>query len=120
MITLLMLFVFCRAFGHARHTNWTSGEKWNIQNDYQVQMGDVNCSSGYWSSCTFKNNPDCGHDKMFILYILFLRFSADVSLIKSQRISGSFRRARVLCNVYLKAITNSDRADVVNVGLLRL
>ena len=78
----------CRVLGHTRHTNWTSGEILSIQNDYQIHMGNVNCSSGYWSSCTFEKSPDCGHDKD--VYLLCSEIiPGEVNLCLDQKIRSS-------------------------------
>ena len=53
----------CRKMGYLGHTEWTSGDKWSIQSTLQITLDDVLCSSGEWSSCSFKSTNDCGHSE---------------------------------------------------------
>jgi len=53
----------CRKMGYLGHTEWTSGDKLSIQSTLQITLDDVLCSSGEWSSCSFKSTNDCGHSE---------------------------------------------------------
>ena len=58
----------CRLLGLDEASIWTSGQDWGIQESYNITMDDVQCSSELWSSCTFKESHDCGHNKDVFLY----------------------------------------------------
>ena len=53
-------------YGGARY--WSSGKYWEIQENYQIKLDDVQCSSGDWSSCTYSTNSlNCGHSEDIFL-----------------------------------------------------
>ena len=51
----------CRLLRYSGYSSWSSGSKWEIQNNYSINMSDVQCSSGDWSSCTYTTNNSCEH-----------------------------------------------------------
>ena len=51
----------CRVLGHYGPSNWTSGQIYSIQNNYDIKMDDVSCGSGSWTSCTYITKHNCGH-----------------------------------------------------------
>ena len=54
----------CRKMGHNGHTTWTYGLRWSsIQSDLEINMDEVECSSGEWNSCSFTSSHDCTHDE---------------------------------------------------------
>ena len=53
----------CRKMGYPGYWRWTSGVKWSIQSSLEITLNDVLCSSGEWSSCSFKSTNDCGHSE---------------------------------------------------------
>ena len=61
----------CRLLGHSSYSSWSSGSKWpEIQNNYSINMSDVQCSSGDWSSCTYttsNSNYHCDHSEDIFL-----------------------------------------------------
>ena len=43
---------------------WTSTRNWKIQSQYKITLGNVKCSEGYWSSCSYSKSLellDCTH-----------------------------------------------------------
>ena len=57
----------CRHLGYSGYSSWSSGSKWDIQNNYSINMSDVQCSSGDWSSCTYTTNNSCEHSEDIFL-----------------------------------------------------
>ena len=57
----------CRLLGYGSHYSWTSGQKWGIQSVLDIHMDDVRCSSGYWSSCNYITDHNCGHGEDIFL-----------------------------------------------------
>ena len=53
----------CRSMGYIGHTSWTSGDEWLIQEDYEIKLDDVRCSSGAWNYCTFTSLHNCQHSE---------------------------------------------------------
>ena len=51
----------CRLLGHRGITSWSSGQEWSIQDGFDINMDEVQCSSELWSSCTFKESHNCEH-----------------------------------------------------------
>ena len=60
----------CRVLGYKRRSNWTSGQKWEIQSVFDIHMDYVKCVRGDWSSCTYSESPLfwCDHsDDVFLV-----------------------------------------------------
>ena len=60
----------CRHLGYSGYSSWSSGSKWEIQNNYSINMSDVQCSTGDWSSCTFSTrylHSYCDHSEDIFL-----------------------------------------------------
>ena len=53
----------CRRMGYSGQISWTSGDKWNMQDDLPIAMDDVSCNSGEWSSCSYSWSHNCDHSK---------------------------------------------------------
>ena len=57
----------CGLFGYSGRFSWSSGSKWGIQNKYDINLDNVQCSSGDWSSCTYTTNNSCNHSEDIFL-----------------------------------------------------
>ncbi|XP_063678147.1 SCO-spondin-like [Bolinopsis microptera] len=58
----------CREMGFLHEeVSWNSGSKWDIQNNYNIGLDDVRCSSTYWSSCTYITSHNCAHSEDIFL-----------------------------------------------------
>ena len=57
----------CRLLGYSSQFSWSSGSKWDIQNNYSINMSDVQCSSGDWNSCSYTTNNSCEHSEDIFL-----------------------------------------------------
>ena len=44
-------------------SEWSSGQKWDIQYSYSITLDNLNCPSTYWSSCTYSEYPNCDHSE---------------------------------------------------------
>ena len=53
----------CRKMGYYGYTSWTSGSKWGIQSNRDINLDDVACDNGYWNSCSFSTSHNCGHNE---------------------------------------------------------
>ena len=54
----------CREMGYLGQVSWQSGSiKWPIQEEYDIVLELVDCSSAEWSSCTYHFDHDCGHSE---------------------------------------------------------
>ena len=53
----------CRDMNYVRSTFWTSGDRFDIQTNYEIGLDNLNCSTGEWHSCTFTRNVDCHHEE---------------------------------------------------------
>ena len=54
----------CREMGFSvEGVSWTFGNKWGIQKSYLIKLDQVECSSTYWSSCSYDTNHDCYHSE---------------------------------------------------------
>ena len=58
----------CRKMGYdGSHAAWrvmedASGTAWNIQNNYDTHLDDIDCSGESWSDCRFDaRSEDCNH-----------------------------------------------------------
>jgi hypothetical protein len=46
---------------------WDSGERYDSQDNYEIKLDNVRCTSGDWASCTYSESHDCGHgDDVFL------------------------------------------------------
>ena len=68
----------CRLLGYSGHSSWSSGFKWEIQNNYSINMSDVQCSSGGWNSCTYTTNNSCEHSRDIFLDCTGKSFTAEI------------------------------------------
>ena len=67
----------CRLLGYSGYLNWILDyDKWDIQYSYELKIGDVRCSNGDWSSCTYTTNTFCRWDD----YDIFLACSGKLNL----------------------------------------
>ena len=55
--------VICRLLRYSGYSSWSSGSKWEIQNNYNINMSEIQCSSGNWSFCTYTTNQNCEHSE---------------------------------------------------------
>ena len=53
----------CRKMGYKGQLSWNSGDKWYIQDDRNIALDEVSCSSGKWTSCTWSLAHDCTHSE---------------------------------------------------------
>ena len=51
----------CRKMGYLGQISYTSGSKWSIQSGLDIKLDDVRCSSGDWSSCSYRLSHNCIH-----------------------------------------------------------
>ena len=70
----------CRLLGHDGHSSWTSGQKWEIQSAFGINMDNVRCDSGDWSSCTYSETHNCAHFEDIFL-VCGTRESGEASVI---------------------------------------
>ena len=42
---------------------WTSGSRFDIQNNLDINLDDVQCSSPDWESCGHSEEHNCGHSE---------------------------------------------------------
>ena len=42
---------------------WTSGNRFSIQDDLVINLDDVHCSSTDWESCEYSEEHNCGHSE---------------------------------------------------------
>ena len=57
----------CRLLGYSGYFNWiTEYDRWDIQYSYKRETGDVRCSNGDWSSCTYTTDTSCRNDDIFL------------------------------------------------------
>ena len=60
----------CSLMGYASTgSEWSSGRKWTIQNNYRNKLDAVKCRSNFWSSCTISLSyyKDCSHSENVFL-----------------------------------------------------
>ena len=58
--------IICRLMNFTRAVRWTNKERFDIQSNYDINLGDVECDSRYsddWDRCRNKKKPLCGHDE---------------------------------------------------------
>ena len=68
----------CRLLGYSSQSSWSSGSKWEIQNNYSINMSDIQCSSGNWSSCTYTTNTSCEHREDIFLACAGMFFTTGI------------------------------------------
>ena len=52
----------CRQMNYTYAARFTSNEHYfNNQDDYEIALGNIVCSSNEWEGCTFSEKPDCDH-----------------------------------------------------------
>ena len=72
--------------GYIGQMSWNAGENWSIQSRYQIGLDDINCSSGYWSSCSYvADTHNCGHTED-----VFLQCNGDGESIYSDNSTFTF------------------------------
>ena len=49
----------CTEMGYNNSVGWETGDKWHVQNYFNIKMGDVKCENSSWSTCRYSNSPDC-------------------------------------------------------------
>ena len=42
---------------------WTSGSRFEIQDNLDIKLDEVQCSSTDWESCEYSEEHDCGHSE---------------------------------------------------------
>ena len=52
----------CKEMGYVSARYWTTGKDWEIQEDYEITLDDLQCSSNNWSSCSYSTSHNCEHD----------------------------------------------------------
>jgi len=56
--------VICQYMGYTAAASWSSGETLDIQNNYEINLDDVNCSGvAEWESCSYSESHNCGHSE---------------------------------------------------------
>ena len=55
--------VICREMNFKFAINWTTEESFEIQNNYEITLGKVNCNGEKWDSCRFSEEHECDHSK---------------------------------------------------------
>ena len=54
----------CHEMGYSGQISWASGNKWSIQEEYEIKLDDVRCTQGgEWSSCTYTETDNCSHNE---------------------------------------------------------
>ena len=61
----------CVELGIVGAAGWISGEKFTIQNNYDIKMGNVRCESYSWTSCSFITDHNCVHSEDVFLECRF-------------------------------------------------
>ena len=54
----------CHEMGYSGQISWASGNKWSIQEEYEIKLDNVRCTQdGEWSSssCSYTETHDCYH-----------------------------------------------------------
>ena len=61
----------CSLLGYAASgSSWISEYRWYQQNQYSITLGDVNCPTSSWSTCTYSESPNCRHSEDVFLICL--------------------------------------------------
>ena len=55
----------CRQLNFTQGLKWTIHERFDIQNNYNIHLKDVNCRDNEWENCYYKDKStqDCRHSK---------------------------------------------------------
>jgi hypothetical protein len=53
----------CKHMGYTDATGWTVSTRFVIQDDYEIRLDDVSCSSANWTECTYSMENNCGHSE---------------------------------------------------------
>ena len=56
----------CNLMGYASYgSEWSTGRKWTIQDNYRIKLDDINCRSTSWSTCTYSESyyNNCYHSE---------------------------------------------------------
>ena len=78
----------CRELGFtmSQSYSYSSGYRWEyLQNNYEITLDEVACSSGEWEECSYSAAHDCSHSEDIFLNctgiihikIIFILFSSD-------------------------------------------
>ena len=51
----------CRQMGYSGILSWTSGTYYDIQQDLEINLDDIECTDNSWSSCIYSETNNCGH-----------------------------------------------------------
>ena len=69
----------CREMNFTRATSWISNElSFSFQDNYDIKMDDVVCTSVEWEDCSFNSVSNCGHYED-----VFLNCSSKISYLFS-------------------------------------
>ena len=49
---------------------WVSGSRFDIQDNLDINLDDVQCSSADWETCEYSEEHNCGHDEDVFLICL--------------------------------------------------
>ena len=81
----------CRKMGFMGIMSWSFGEKFRMQNEKEITLTDVECTTNEWSSCTFNYNHNCGHGEDLFLQCDGVGMSA-ISIKKFYCVVPNFSR----------------------------
>ena len=103
----------CREMNFKFAINWTTEESFEIQNNYEIILGKVNCSGEKWDSCRFSEEHECGHSKDVFLSCTSEGNSEHVErgLIKDETFTLTCVFEIEICLRRLKCLTKSRSAD---------
>ena len=51
----------------ASGSSWVSEYRWSQQNQDSITLGDVNCQTSSWFTCTYSKSPNCRHSEDMFL-----------------------------------------------------
>ena len=53
----------CREMNFTQALSWTIDDSFEIQQNYDIKLDNVNCSTADWENCTFSKYSDCFHSE---------------------------------------------------------
>ncbi|XP_063681810.1 deleted in malignant brain tumors 1 protein-like isoform X2 [Bolinopsis microptera] len=55
--------VICKEMNYARSTGWENGPMFEMQEELDINLDDIDCQDQSWSNCTYTEVHNCGHSE---------------------------------------------------------
>ena len=53
----------CGMMGFSGSVSWISGDYFDIQEELEIKLDDIDCTDETWSSCDYAKQNNCGHSE---------------------------------------------------------